>query len=121
MPTDNRRFGDRGEELAEAHLARLGHDILERNYACRGGEIDRITLDRRANTLCFVEVKTRADERAAPVEAAVTPAKRKRMQVAARHYLRARGVKALPHRFDVIAIVLPESGKPDIRHYPNCL
>jgi putative endonuclease len=47
----------RGEQLAAAHLERLGFTILERNVRTRHGEIDLIAFDGR--TLVFAEVKTR--------------------------------------------------------------
>jgi putative endonuclease len=46
-----------GEQLAAAHLERLGFAILERNVRTRHGEIDLIAFDGR--TLVFAEVKTR--------------------------------------------------------------
>jgi putative endonuclease len=46
-----------GEQLAAAHLERLGFAILERNLRTRHGEIDLIAFDGR--TLVFAEVKTR--------------------------------------------------------------
>ena len=33
-------LGRTGEELAAAHLARLGYEIVERNYRTRWGELD---------------------------------------------------------------------------------
>jgi putative endonuclease len=46
-----------GEELAAAHLGRLGFTVLARNVRTRHGEIDLIAFDGR--TLVFAEVKTR--------------------------------------------------------------
>jgi putative endonuclease len=46
-----------GEQLAAAHLERLGFTILERNARTRHGEIDLIAFD--GTTLVFAEVKTR--------------------------------------------------------------
>jgi putative endonuclease len=56
-PDGRRRLGQLGEELAAAHLKRLGFTLLERNVRTRHGEIDLIVFDGR--TLVFVEVKTR--------------------------------------------------------------
>ena len=50
-------LGRRGEELAVAHLQRLGYAPLGRNERTRYGEIDLIAFDGR--TLVFAEVKTR--------------------------------------------------------------
>jgi putative endonuclease len=58
-------LGHRGEELAAAHLRRLGFTPLGRNERTRYGEIDLIAFDGR--TLVFVEVKARrVDPRARP-------------------------------------------------------
>jgi len=50
-------LGRLGEELAAAHLERLGFALLDRNARTRHGEIDLIAFDGR--TIIFVEVKTR--------------------------------------------------------------
>ena len=52
-----RALGALGEELAAAHLQRLGFVVLARNVRTRHGEIDLIAFDGR--TLVFAEVKTR--------------------------------------------------------------
>lgn len=52
-----RALGLRGEQLACAHLERLGYAVLARNVRTRFGEIDVVACD--AATLAFVEVKTR--------------------------------------------------------------
>jgi putative endonuclease len=52
-----RTLGRLGEDLAAAHLDRLGFTMLARNVRTRRGEIDLIVFDGR--TLAFVEVKTR--------------------------------------------------------------
>jgi putative endonuclease len=50
-------LGRRGEELAAAHLDRLGFAPLGRNERTRYGEIDLIAFN--GHTLVFAEVKTR--------------------------------------------------------------
>jgi putative endonuclease len=52
-----RALGRLGEDIASAHLRRLGFAIVQRNARTRYGEIDLIAFDGR--TLAFVEVKTR--------------------------------------------------------------
>jgi putative endonuclease len=57
-PADPRRgLGRHGEELAAAHLDRMGFAPLGRNVRTRYGEIDLIAFN--GHTLIFVEVKTR--------------------------------------------------------------
>src|SRR5437870_5162603 len=59
--SDHLRRGARGEKLACRYLRRNGYKILYRNFrGRRGREIDIVC--RHADTLVFVEVKTRARE-----------------------------------------------------------
>lgn len=96
--------GAAGEELAQCFLRCRGLKILERNWRSRGGELDIVCAEGR--TLVFVEVKTRHDsQRGVPGEA-LTPAKRKRLLVAAGRYLTARGLWDRPCRFDLVAVHL---------------
>jgi putative endonuclease len=52
-----RELGRLGEELAAAHLGRLGFSVLARNTRSRQGEIDLIAFD--GQVMVFAEVKTR--------------------------------------------------------------
>jgi putative endonuclease len=52
-----RALGRLGEDLAVAHLTRLGFTTIARNIRTRAGEIDLIAFD--GVTLVFAEVKTR--------------------------------------------------------------
>jgi putative endonuclease len=52
-----RALGRLGEQLAAAHLERLGFMIVARNARTRHGEIDLIAFD--GGVLVFAEVKTR--------------------------------------------------------------
>lgn len=113
--------GERGEKLAAAHLRRQGYRILARRYRPRvgRGEIDIVARDH--DVLAFVEVKTRASEEfGRPVEA-VDAAKRRHLRRAALDYLRRLGHPGLYFRFDVVEVVLDESGKKarDIRLVRN--
>ena len=57
MKTDNKKTGNRGEDLATEFLENKGYLILERNFRTRFGEIDIVCLD--GEILVFVEVKTK--------------------------------------------------------------
>jgi putative endonuclease len=76
-------FGRRAEQFALLLLRAKGYRILARTYIVRGGEIDIIA--RRGSAVAFVEVKARPALEEALI--AVTPAKRRRMSIAARHWL----------------------------------
>lgn len=92
--------GSDAEELAARHLVRHGLKIVERNYRCRGGEIDLICRD--GATLVFVEVRLRANRNFGGAAASITPAKQQRLIRAARHYLAG---KPMPMcRFDAVLL-----------------
>lgn len=98
---DKRSLGQAAEDQACAYLMRQGLTALERNFRCRGGEIDLIMQQREV--LVFVEVRQRADKRHGGAAASVTAAKQARLIVAAQVFLqRYRTPPAC--RFDVIAI-----------------
>ena len=114
MKTERRRFGDAGEDLAAAFLARRGFRILARNVRIpRIGEIDIIALF--GGTLVFVEVKTRRDRAFGPPEEAVTPSKLRTIAACAEAWRNAKGWSDRPCRIDVIAVDLA-AGRGDIRH-----
>lgn len=54
-----RIIGNRGEDIAVAHLVRWGYRIIERNFTIRGGEIDIIC--EKDGMYYFVEVKYRTN------------------------------------------------------------
>ena len=93
--------GDAGENAALAHLLRHGLVLVERNFHCRGGELDLIMRD--GATLVFVEVRQRAGRGFGGAAASIGSTKQARLQNAAQTYLqRYRMPPAC--RFDVIAI-----------------
>ena len=99
--TDKQRRGREGEEAALAHLSAHGLQLVERNFLCKGGEIDLIMRD--GAQLVFVEVRRRADMRHGGAAASVTPHKQRRMVHAAQLFLQ-RYRQLPPCRFDVVAI-----------------
>jgi len=101
--TDKQLTGDSGEQQALRYLERQGMTAVERNFRCKGGEIDLIMQDKSA--LVFVEVRKRAPGAAqfGGAAASVTPAKQRRLIVAAQTYLK-RYTHPPACRFDVVAI-----------------
>jgi len=78
-----------------------GYRILARTYVVRGGEIDIIA--RRGSAVAFVEVKARPSIEDALI--AVTPAKQRRMSIAARHWLTSnQWAMRCTQRGDLIAV-----------------
>ena len=118
-PTDNRGIGDLGEALAAAFLEGNNYRILERNYRCKGGEVDIVARDPRDKSLVFVEVKTRRDLSYGVPQLAVTPFKQRQISKAAQTWLARNRQQDANARFDVIAILLAESGPHKIEHIEN--
>lgn len=105
-----RQQGSDWESAAESFLNGCGLQTVQKNYHGRFGEIDLVMLD--GPTLVFVEVRFRASDRYGGGAASVTPAKQRRIILAARRYLQCKKQHALrPCRFDVVSIG-SESGQP---------
>ena len=100
----------RGEDLAARYLRRNGYTILERNAQFGRYEIDIIAQER--DTIAFVEVKTRRDDEVAAPEDSVGSMKRRHIRAAAHRYIDRRNDPRLYYRFDIVAVLLPERGKP---------
>lgn len=104
------RLGDEGEGLAIQFLHKNGYQILEQNYKTPVGEIDIIASE--AETLVFIEVKTRKSiEFGMPYEA-VNREKRRKISNTALLYLK-RFKEIPPCRFDVVSIYY-ENGGPEL-------
>lgn len=108
-------LGRKGEEAAAAYLERTGMTVVERNWSCKGGEVDIVALD--GESIVFVEVKTRASHRAGTPEEAVSPAKQKRYVKIANAYTSHAGVVDPIVRFDVIAITPIAEDRALLRHH----
>jgi putative endonuclease len=93
--------GAAAEAMAADYLEACGLVIVARNYRCRSGEIDLIARDR--DTLVFVEVRLRRDSAFGGAAASITAAKRRRIALAAQHYLAGIG-REPPCRFDAILL-----------------
>lgn len=99
--TARQEAGQHGEDAARDYLLQRGLVLVERNFRCKGGEIDLVM--REGEVLVFVEVRLRAGRSHGGAAASVTPAKQRKLILAAQHYLqRYRMPPAC--RFDVIAI-----------------
>lgn len=99
--TDKQRLGRQGEDQALAHLQRNGLALVERNFRCKGGEID-LVMEQRGG-LVFVEVRQRTGAGFGGALASVTPAKQRRLVLAAQLYLQ-RLATLPPCRFDLVTI-----------------
>lgn len=115
-----RELGELGEDIAAAHLAEMGLDVVERNYRCSEGEADIVAIDDDDGSVILVEVKTRRGSGAggAFAEEAVDAAKRRRYRRIAAAYLMEH-FPARSIRFDVIAVTVPDRGPIEVHHIPG--
>lgn len=116
MLNRQQQFGKRSERMAADFLKRMGYRILETNYRSTVGEIDIIASER--GILVFVEVKARSSNRFGSPKGAVTPAKQRKISMAALDYLKRSGQVGVSARFDVVAIDTA-SGNTDIEVVKN--
>ncbi len=91
--------GREAETIAARYLESCGLRLLQRNFRVRGGEIDLICQEGRS--LVFVEVRLRSRSDFGGAGASITASKRRRLIMAARHYLARRGAEC-DCRFDCI-------------------
>lgn len=110
-------LGQRGERLAEAFLKKRGLKLLARRYGTPAGELDLVM--REGDTVVFIEVKTQRNRIFKDPQDQVTLAKQRRVVKAAKWFLARKRWTDRPGRFDVVAIILPESGPPEIEHFPD--
>ena len=120
-------LGQLGESYAAAYLEQRGYRLVAANFTLPVGrnlrgavvnaEIDLIAYD--CDTLCFVEVKTRASDWFAPPQVNVDLRKRRQITRAARVYRRMLGIKSEPYRFDVVTVVLADGITPQIELLRN--
>jgi putative endonuclease len=122
-------LGRYGEELAAAHLLKEGYRIVAANFVVPVGrnirgatisvEIDLVAYD--AETLCFVEVKSRESGWFAKPQANVDRRKQRQITRAARAYLRMFDLSGEPYRFDVVTVVMQDEAAtgPEIQLLRN--
>ncbi len=106
---NNLYFGKIGEDKAVELLKTEGYKILARNYRARSGELDIVALDK--GTICFVEVKTRLDDKLGlPVEAITKPKQRQIIKTAL-VYLKENNLLNNNARFDVVSVLGAQGNK----------
>jgi putative endonuclease len=113
VPTDLRHhLGRLGEDLALAHLERLGFTLVARNYRTRYGEIDLVVFD--GTTLVFAEVKTRraTQREGGPWESLHARKCRQVRQMAAAFLIEVGDRPLSPEvRFDAIGVLIDAQGR----------
>jgi putative endonuclease len=120
MRQDHRHsLGQNGEDLAASFLEKKAYSILTKNFRTPYGEIDLIA--RQANTIIFIEVKTRKSQSLGPPEISITPRKIDHMRSAAEFYIQEYSEQASEWRIDVISIQLQANEAPAIVHFENAI
>jgi putative endonuclease len=109
----NQRVGKWGEELASLFLQKKGYQPIDKNFHCRGGEVDLIMT--KDEYLVFVEVKTRTKPTAGGSEESLNFRKMKRVKKAIDYYLVGHDTPLSP-RFDVVIVEIFGS-HPQFIHY----
>lgn len=120
-------LGYLGESYAAAYLDQLGYRLVAANFTLPVGrnlrgaiinaEIDLIAYD--GDTLCFIEVKTRASDWFAPPQVNVDLRKRRQITRAARVYRQMLGIEKDAYRFDVITVIINSDSTPQIELLRN--
>ncbi len=101
--------GREAEGAAAEWLEAQGYRVLARNHATRAGEVDLVCAD--GDTLCFVEVRSRATGLHGTPAETITRAKARRVARAAEDWSHRNGALERPIRFDVVAVTLAD-GRP---------
>ena len=96
------------EQRARQFLERRGLGFVAANVTMRGGELD-LVMREPDGMLVFVEVRARAGSRYGGAAASIGAYKRKRILLAARHFLAGRGAgeSESPCRFDAVVFEGP--------------
>lgn len=107
-------LGAYGERLAARHLAGLGMTVLDRNWRCRGGELDLVLRDGEDLVVCEVKAR-RGVGFGHPLEA-VGEVKVARLRQAAMLWVEAHDVVPGGIRIDLVGVLLPRRGLAVIEH-----
>ena len=119
MGGDRSLLGRWGEAEVAKWLTGHRHQLLDRNWRCRFGEIDLIS--KTGKYICFTEVKLRKDKEFAEAREFVDLRKQERLRTAASLYL-AKYPTDLQPRFDVAEIYAPDgtnTKNPEIHYIEN--
>jgi len=120
-------IGRLGESYAAAYLEQQGFRLVAANFTVPVGrnrrdviinaELDLVAYD--GQTLCFVEVKTRASDWFAPPEVNVDRRKRRQIARAAREYRHMFALEDQPYRYDVVTVIIGDLPTPHIELFKN--
>jgi putative endonuclease len=113
--TDRREAATRGARGREAEVAAAawlegqGFRVLASNHRTKAGEVDLVCAE--GETVCFVEVRSRATEEHGTPAETIDRAKARRIARAAEDWSHRNGALERAMRFDVVAVTLVD-GRP---------
>ena len=85
MPSERQHLGDFGERTAAAHLESKGYAIIDRKFRVRDVEIDLVARD--AESVVFVEVRTRRGAYPGMAALSITRTKARKLLVGVQWYI----------------------------------
>lgn len=101
MKAEHLQQGEAAELACCKYLKSRGLKLVEKNFSCRGGEIDIIMLDK--TTLVFVEVRFRKNDTFGSGLESVTQTKQRKLRNTAELYLQQNN-QYKNARFDVVSM-----------------
>jgi putative endonuclease len=110
-----KKRGDWGEKQAVAYLKENNYEILATNWRYKKLEVDIIA--KIAETIAFVEVKTRGSDEFGEPETFVSLKKQRFIIEAANHYILEKDLNT-DARFDIIS-VLQNNNITRLKHFPD--
>jgi putative endonuclease len=112
----NKEFGFYCEKIARWYLVQKGHQIIDTNYYCKGGELDVIA--RKYGLMYFVEVKAVYNGKTINPEELLTSKKVARIRKSIYYYLNENHVVNEDWRLMLLCIVVGDN-KARIKVYIN--
>ena len=103
-------IGHDGEARVVTYLTERGHQVLDRNWRVREGEIDIVTLDSRS-IIHFIEVKTRSSLAFGHPLESIDSKKAHRLQRLALAWLATHSALGREFQIDVAAVVIDLRGQ----------
>ena len=97
-------FGHSIEALVCAFLEDNHLICIQKNFACRLGEIDLVMLEPASNALVFVEVRFRTEQRHGSATESVDWRKQRKLRRTVQRYLQIHADAHQPARIDVIGV-----------------
>lgn len=109
-------LGRDGEDIAAAHLESQGWHIIDRNWRCPAGELDIVAWDQAAETLVFVEVKSRSSVAfGQPIEA-ISWRKLAKLRELSMLWLRSHEARVRNIRVDAVGVLMARGAEPELTH-----